>query len=67
MSEVNNTPSFTLPSFPAVTTSGLSHTSPSPSPSESNWSGLALFGQLSVASGIPSPSESARTSKVIVE
>ena len=37
--------------------SGLgSQTSPMPSPSRSDWSGLATSGQLSRSSGIPSPS-----------
>ena len=36
----------------------LSHTSPTPFPLPSSWSGLKLDGQLSLLSGIPSKSES---------
>jgi hypothetical protein len=45
----------------------FSHTSPVPSPSASAWSGLAMVGQLSMLSEIPSPSESICRVKLIPE
>src|SRR5437870_6939463 len=41
-----------------LTRTSWSQTSPKPSPSESDWVGLASFGQLSEALGTPSPSRS---------